>query len=516
MDSDGIQEWEKEEKKQEDVDPEALTKTLTEQSHVVRPKSLPKEILFVSVVCAAQFMTQAGLAQSIAPLHVIGASFGTTSENDLSWCAAAYSLTIGTFILVAGRLGDVYGHKLMFTIGFVWFGLWSLIAGFSVWSNQIFFDVCRALQGIGPALLLPNAVAIFGRAYEPGPRKDMVFSLFGATAPGGFVVGSTFSTIFAQLVWWPWAYWVMGIVCFCFAVLGVLVIPRTPSPKFNDGLSTFVRLDVLGASAGISALVLINFAWNQGPVVGWQVPYNYILLIVGFLFLAVFFLIERKATCPLLPWSVFTGDVGWVLGCIAAGWSSFGTAIFYFYQFMEVIKGDTGLLVSAKWCPAAISGAVAAVTTGFLLSRVPPSVIMFCAMCAFTTGLALLATLPPDQIYWAQAFVMSIVICWGMDMSFPSGTVILSNSMHHQHQGLAGSLVNTVVNYSISIGLGFAGTVESQVNDGGKDRLKGIRGASYMGLGFAGLGLILSMSPVLKRVLYLQAHSTSLDKVEDP
>ncbi|RWQ92235.1 major facilitator superfamily-domain-containing protein [Paecilomyces variotii] len=494
MDSDGIQEWEKEEKKkQEDVDPEALTKTLTEQSHVVRPKSLPKEILFVSVVCAAQFMTQAGLAQSIAPLHVIGASFGTTSENDLSWCAAAYSLTIGTFILVAGRLGDVYGHKLMFTIGFVWFGLWSLIAGFSVWSNQIFFDVCRALQGIGPALLLPNAVAIFGRAYEPGPRKDMVFSLFGATAPGGFVVGSTFSTIFAQLVWWPWAYWVMGIVCFCFAVLGVLVIPRTPSPKFNDGLSTFVRLDVLGASAGISALVLINFAWNQGPVVGWQVPYNYILLIVGFLFLAVFFLIERKATCPLLPWSVFTGDVGWVLGCIAAGWSSFGTAIFYFYQFMEVIKGDTGLLVSAKWCPAAISGAVAAVTTGFLLSRVPPSVIMFCAMCAFTTGLALLATLPPDQIYWAQAFVMSIVICWGMDMSFPSGTVILSNSMHHQHQGLAGSLVNTVVNYSISIGLGFAGTVESQVNDGGKDRLKGIRGASYMGLGFAGLGLILSV-----------------------
>lgn len=78
-------------------------------------------------------------------------------------------------------------------------------------------------------------------------------------------------------------------------------------------------------------------------------------------------------------------------------------------------------------------------------------------------------------------------------MSFPSGTVILSNSMHHQHQGLAGSLVNTVVNYSISIGLGFAGTVESQVNDGGKDRLKGIRGASYMGLGFAGLGLILSV-----------------------
>lgn len=403
-----------EEEKRQDVDPEALTRSVTVQSHVERPHSLPNEILFVSVVCAAQFMTQAGLAVSIAPLHIIGASFGTTSSSQLSWCPAAYSLTVGTFILIAGRLGDVYGHKLIFIIGFSWFGLWSLIAGFSVWTNQIFFDCCRALQGIGPALLLPNAVAIFGRAYEPGPRKDMVFSLFGATAPGGFVVGSTFSSIFSQLVWWPWSYWVLGIVCFCFAVLGFLVIPRTPRPKFSTKMSAFTRLDILGGSAGITALILINFAWNQGPVVGWQVPYNYILLIVGFVFLAVFLVIEHKATCPLLPWDALTGDVGWVLGCIAAGWSSFGTAIFYYYQFMQVVQGDTGLLVSAKWCPAAISGAIAAVTTGFLLSRLPPSVIMFAAMCAFTAGLALLATIPPHQTYWAEAFVMSIVICWGM------------------------------------------------------------------------------------------------------
>lgn len=83
------------------------------------------------------------------------------------------------------------------------------------------------------------------------------------------------------------------------------------------------------------------------------------------------------------------------------------------------------------------------------------------------------------------------------DMSFPSGTLLLSNAMPHKHQGLAASLVSTTVNYSISIGLGFAGTVESHVNDGGTNTLKGYRGALYMGVGLAAGGLVISSFYVL-------------------
>ncbi|PYH70526.1 MFS transporter [Aspergillus vadensis CBS 113365] len=453
-------------------DPEALTRLETAQSAVKPPSELWKEIIFIAVVCMAQFMTQAGLCMSIAPAHIIGASFGTTNAGQLSWFAAAYSLTVGTFILVAGRLGDVYGHRLMFIIGFFWFGLWSLLAGFSVWSNKVFFDCCRALQGIGPAMLLPNAIAILGRAYPPGLRKEMIFSCFGATAPGGFIVGGVFSSLFAQLVWWPWAYWVMGMVCFVLAALGILVIPVTHRPKFTDNMTAWLRLDILGAITGISALVLINFAWNQAALVGWQTPYTYALLIVGFVFFGVFVFVERSAPCPLIP---------------------FGIIVYYFFQYMEVIKGDSPLLATAKWSAAAPSGAVAALVTGFLLGKLPPSVIMFFAMCFFTAGQAIFATVPVHQTYWAQAFVASLITSWGMDMSFPSGTLILSNSMHHHHQGLAASLVTTTVNYSISLGLGFAGTVESNVNDGGKNPLKGYRGALYLGIGLAGLGMVTSI-----------------------
>ena len=94
---------------------------------------LVHEITFIVIICSAQFLTQAGLGQTVFPLHLIGQSFGPQTPGQLSWYIAAYSLTVGTFILIAGRLGDMFGHKLLLVIGFSWFGFWSLIAGLSVY-----------------------------------------------------------------------------------------------------------------------------------------------------------------------------------------------------------------------------------------------------------------------------------------------------------------------------------------------------------------------------------------------
>ena len=384
-----------------------------EETNFSYPKSLPHEIVFVFVVCAAQLMTQSGLALSIAPLQNISASFNST-PRDLTWASSAYSLTVGTFIFVSGRLGDVYGHRLVFIIGFAWFGLWSLLAGFSAWSNPIFFDCCRAFQGIGPAFVLPNGIAILGRSYPPGRRKEMVFCLFGAVAPGGFILGAVFSTLLAQLVWWPWGYWIFAIACFMFSVLAFLAIPAVAHETPRKELSTWYRLDGPGAITGVSGLVLINFAWNQAAGVGWSVPYTYILLIVGIFTMALFVWVERKAAYPLLPRSAFKGETGWVLGCIAAGWSSFGVLVFYYYNIFENIEGNSGLLVTAKFSGVSASGACAAVITGFLLSRIRPSIIMLIAMVAFSAGLALLASMPIDQIYWANAFVIMLITPVGM------------------------------------------------------------------------------------------------------
>lgn len=178
--------------------------------------------------------------------------------------------------------------------------------------------------------------------------------------------------------------------------------------------------------------------------------------------------------------------------------------MFYIWQILTELRGASPLLVSAYLSPLALSGIVAAISTGALLHKMRPAWIMIIALCAFMTSSILTATLPPNQIYWAQIFVCTVVAPFGMDMSFPSATLVISNSVAKRHQGVAASLVNTIVNYSISMGLGFAGTVEVNVNRGGStpgDLLLGYRGALYMAIGLAGFGVLIAITFLAKSYL---------------
>ena len=88
------------------------------------------------------------------------------------------------------------------------------------------------------------------------------------------------------------------------------------------------------------------------------------------------------------------------------------------WTILIVLRGSSPLLASAYLSPLVISGALAAVATGFLLAHLRPAWLMVIAMSAFLTGNLLIATVPPHQVYWAQFFLTSIIACWGMDMSF--------------------------------------------------------------------------------------------------
>lgn len=128
-----------------EIEPDTLEELARAKSNLSIAETLSpiRELMFVAVVCMAQFMTQAALGQCISILHVIGDNFGLTNPGELIWLIAAYSLTVGTFILISGRLGDLFGWKTMLIIGFAWFSLWSLVAGLSVHSNHVLFNFAR-------------------------------------------------------------------------------------------------------------------------------------------------------------------------------------------------------------------------------------------------------------------------------------------------------------------------------------------------------------------------------------
>ena len=249
----------------------------------------------------------------------------------------------------------------------------------------------------------------------------MVFSIFGSTARSDFLLGALFSALFGHLAWWPWAYFATSIASVCLAGASTLAIPSIPVLHDGDITASLAkRLDIFGMLTGVSGLILINFAWNQGPLTGWPTAYVYVLLIVGFVFIAALFVIEANVPYPLLPIHALSPETGFVLGCIAAGWSAFGIWLYYLWPFMEVLREETPLQAAAYFVPVAISSLCAALTTGKLLGLITPGWVMLISMTAFTTGTIVIATAPIERLYWAGIFISCIIMPWGMVRQNPS------------------------------------------------------------------------------------------------
>ena len=313
------------------------------------------------------------------------------------------------------------------------------------------------------------------------------------------MLGALFSAIFAELAWWQRTYWTQGIILFAYAATSFLILPFDEHDAAAGGSKP--TFDFAGTMTGVTGLVLFNFAWNQAGVVGWSVPYTYILLIVGLIFFGAFLYIERNvARHPLVPVRSLSSEAVYALSIIACGWASFGIWLYYLWQLFLQLRHHSPLSSAAQGVPPAISGLCASLAVGFFLAKTKVAYVMVGAMACFLAGQIILATAPVDQTYWAQTFVTQIIMPFGMDMSFPCGTIILSNGMPREHQGaffslvfhvlsvlltlvgIAASLVNTVVNYSISISLGIAGTIIRQTNEGGTRVLEGYRSAWYFAI----------------------------------
>ena len=360
-------------------------------------------------------------------------------------------------------------------------------------------SVARAFQGIGPALLVPNAMAMIGRTFPMGVKRNVVVSIFAACGPTGWTIGGVMSALLAETISWSCAFFAMTIVCVIITVLSFIVIPDVLAVRAGPPGSTPPKFDYLGSITGVVGLILINFALNQAPLVGWQTPYVYFILIIGIMITAFFILIELKsAESPILPLRDLQPNAAFTLACIAAGWASHGIWIYYINLFLMRIRGVSPLLAQAQTCIVAITGTMFALSSGFLLNYIHVSTLMFLAMTVFFGGTALIAFTPPQQTYWIQTFLSVLIMPGGMNWSFPAGTILLSNAMPKEMQGKAASLVATIVNYSIATGLGFAGTVERSVNNDGSKTLEGYRGTWYLGMGFAGLGMVISTFFILR------------------
>lgn len=168
--------------------------------------SLLRENLFMIFITLTQLVQMIPLGAGINSSLAIGKALGASNIQSV-WIVASYPLTQGSFVLIGGRLGAVYGHKNIFTLGSVWWVLWALCGGFS--NNLVAMCFMRALCGIGGGLMVPNIIALLGITFPPGRKRNLGFALFGAMAPVGAAGGSLISAVIIQLSEFKWLFFML-------------------------------------------------------------------------------------------------------------------------------------------------------------------------------------------------------------------------------------------------------------------------------------------------------------------
>ncbi|EHN00711.1 YMR279C-like protein [Saccharomyces cerevisiae x Saccharomyces kudriavzevii VIN7] len=323
--------------------------------------SFGKELMFIGTCMLAQLLNQAGQTHALCIMNVLSKSFGSESNNQ-AWLMASFPLAAGSFILISGRLGDIYGLKKMLMIGYVIIIVWSIISGLSKYSNNdSFFITCRAFQGVGIAFILPNIMGLVGHVYKVGSlRKNLVISVIGACGPTGALFGGVFGGLIVteDPNQWPWVFYAFGIATFISMLMAWYSIPNNV-PTNVHGLS----MDWTGSVLAVIGLILFNFVWNEAPIAGWDKAYIIVLLVVSVFFLVAFFAYEIKyAEVPLLPHAVTKNrHMIMILLAVFVGWGSFGIWTFYYVSFQLNLRHYSPVWTGGTYFVFAIFGTIAAI-----------------------------------------------------------------------------------------------------------------------------------------------------------
>lgn len=221
----------------------------------------------------------------------------------------------------------MFGGYVVFHGGMAWFTLWTAIAGFS--KNFPMLVVCRAMEGLGAAAYLTAGISLLGQTYRPGPRKNLVFSLYGALAPMGFFSGILIGGMAEDLLSWRSYFWLGGAVC-CVCFIGTLL---TAPRDYTAAREMNVKMDWWGVCTTVPGLMLVIYAITDSShaAQGWASPQILVTLIFGILFLAAAVYVEGwVATAPLIPPDIFQVKyMKRMLACLFLTWGVFSIYLFY-------------------------------------------------------------------------------------------------------------------------------------------------------------------------------------------
>jgi EmrB/QacA subfamily drug resistance transporter len=400
------------------------------------------------------------------------------SETSLAWVVNAYLLTFGGFLLLGGRLGDLFGHRRLFLIGLVLFTLASAACGFAGSQEQLV--VARAVQGLGGAVVSAVALSLMMMLFTEPAERAKAMGIFGFVAAGGGSIGVLLGGILTDVLDWHWIFLVNVPVGVLVVVLTLRLVPGVRGP------GTEGRLDIAGAFTVTASLILAVYAIVNGNQEGWTSAQTLGLLGAAAVLLAVFLTIESRVRSPLMPLRLFRLRNVSVANIVGVLWAAAMFAWFFLSAlYLQLVLGYSPLQVGLAFLPGnLIMGILSVGLSAKLVMRFGIRPPLGVGLSLAAVGLLLFARAPVDGTFLVDVLPSMILLGLGAGMAFNPVLLAAMSDVDQSEAGLASGVVNTSFMMGGALGLAILASLAASrtesLSASGDNRLVALTGGYHV------------------------------------
>ncbi len=369
------------------------------------------------------------------------------SETSLAWVVNAYLLTFGGFLLLGGRLGDLFGHRRLFLIGLTLFTAASLACGLA--SSQEFLIAARAVQGLGGAVVAVVALSLVMTLFTEPAERAKAMGVIGFVAAGGGSIGVLLGGVLTDALDWHWIFLVNLPVGALVFALCVVLLPAGHGPETGG------RLDVAGAVTVTAALMLAVYAIVNGNEAGWTSGRTIGLLAGAVALLALFLSIEARTRSPLVPLGLFRLRNVATANVVGVLWAGAMFAWFFLSAlYLQLVLGYSPMQVGLAFLPAnLIMAAFSLGLSARLVMRFGIRAPLAIGLLLSAAGLLLFARAPVGGDFAVDVLPSMILLGFGAGMAFNPMLLAAMSDVEPSEAGLASGVVNTSFMMGGALGL---------------------------------------------------------------
>ena len=371
------------------------------------------------------------------------------SNSQLQWIVDSYTLVFAGLLLTAGALGDRFGRRGALQLGFVIFGVGSVLAALSSSAGQLIGT--RALMGVGGAFIMPATLSIITNIFPPQERGRAIGVWAGVAGLGG-ALGPLTGGFLVEHFYWGSVFLVNVPIVVIGLVAGFVLIPDSRDPSAP-------RLDPIGALLSILGLTALLYAIIEAPAEGWGEPVILSTLIGGVVLLVAFVLWERHSDHPMLDVTFFSNPrFSAASASITVVFFAMFGSIFLLTQYFQFVLGYSPLQTGIRMLPFAATMMVVAPTSARIVERIGTKITVTVGMSFVTLGLLSMALLQVDSSYGQVAWRL-VLVAAGMGLTMAPATDSVMGSLPLGKAGVGSAVNDTTRQVGGALGVAIIGSV---------------------------------------------------------